>query len=218
MYMLRFSRIRCCGVIVTCSRLLMASFGPPLNFSKSLSIVVRFTSCNVRSIDSTALHRQSRAFSRHAGFYRCYHLFTVVDVVNVFENWAQVAVIPFRKTVISGELWGEQKKTTCRSRWSCIRNVNCRLNVQVLYIQGVVFNEPPTRLDGVAHQDGKEAVCFDRILDLYLKERPLVGIHRCLPKLIGVHLAQPFVTLDREVLFCHAKHTVQELFTRADIF
>src|SRR5215213_1602189 len=71
-----------------------------------------------------------------------------------------------------------------------------RLDVQVANIERVVLDELTTRLDRIAHQHGENLVRFHRIIDSDFQERSLVGIHRRLPKLLRVHLAQTFITLD----------------------
>jgi hypothetical protein len=43
------------------------------------------------------------------------------------------------------------------------------LNVQIFHIQSVVFNKLPTRLNLIAHQDGKDLIGFDRIFDIDLQ-------------------------------------------------
>ena len=53
------------------------------------------------------------------------------------------------------------------------------------------------RLYLVAHQDGKGFVRGGRVLQLYLQHDPGFRIHGRFPKLLGIHLAQALIPLDR---------------------
>src|SRR5205823_8527291 len=57
----------------------------------------------------------------------------------------------------------------------------------------VLLDEEATRLDLIAHQHREELVGGARVLDVYPDEQPLHGIHRRLPQLIRVHLAETLV-------------------------
>src|SRR6185369_8952294 len=81
------------------------------------------------------------------------------------------------------------------SRWFAVLAV---LDVQVPHFERVVLNERPPWLDFVAHQDGKDRVGFDVVLDADAEQAALGGIHGGLPELRRVHLAQALVALDRE--------------------
>ena len=52
----------------------------------------------------------------------------------------------------------------------------------------------------VAHQHREDAVGFGGVLDVHLAQDARVGVHRRLPQLVGVHLAETFVTLDVHAL------------------
>src|ERR1700749_3220907 len=69
------------------------------------------------------------------------------------------------------------------------------LNVQVLDIQCVILDKASARLDGVAY--------------LYLKQRALLGVHRRLPELLRVHLAQALVALNRQILLGRVKYPLK---------
>ena len=72
-----------------------------------------------------------------------------------------------------------------------------RSDVEVGHAQRVVLDELAPRLHVVAHERREDLVGADRILDLHLQQDALGRVHRRLPELLGVHLAQPLVALDR---------------------
>ena len=69
------------------------------------------------------------------------------------------------------------------------------LNVQILHIQRVVFDEFTPRFDLVAHEDGEDAVGFDGVFDADLEHGAFFGVDRRFPELFRVHLAKALVTL-----------------------
>src|SRR5262245_58977851 len=73
-----------------------------------------------------------------------------------------------------------------------------RLHVQVPNLQRVRLDEIPPGLDLVSHEDGEDLVGFDVVLDLNPEEPALRGVHRGLPELRRVHLAETLVALDRQ--------------------
>src|ERR1044072_1862047 len=90
------------------------------------------------------------------------------------------------------------------------------LNVQVLYIQRVILDKASSRLHGVAHEDGENRVGLDRVVYLHLKQRALVRVHRRLPELLRVHLAQTLIALNRQILLGRVKYPLKKLFPRLD--
>lgn len=70
------------------------------------------------------------------------------------------------------------------------------LDVQVLHIQGVVFDELSPRLDVLSHQSGKDRFALGDILELHGEERSPFGIHCRLPELRSRHLSQALIALD----------------------
>ena len=52
----------------------------------------------------------------------------------------------------------------------------------------------------VAHQHREDTVRFGGVLDIDLTQNARVGVHRRVPQLMGVHLAETFVTLDVHAL------------------
>src|SRR4051794_26309596 len=64
------------------------------------------------------------------------------------------------------------------------------LDVEELDVLGVLLDELATRLDRVAHQHGERAVGGGRIFDVDAHQQTLGRIHRRLPELLRVHLAE----------------------------
>src|SRR5262245_47844169 len=91
------------------------------------------------------------------------------------------------------------------------------LNVEVLHIERVVFNEASARLDLVAHQHGEDFVGLDRVVDPDLQERAFFGVHRRLPQLLRVHFAQAFVALNRQILLGRRQNVVEHFVARGDL-
>ena len=69
------------------------------------------------------------------------------------------------------------------------------LNVKILNFGGICDDELTARLYFVAHENVKIFVSKEIIIELYLLENPVGGIHCCLPKLFGIHFAESLVTL-----------------------
>src|SRR5690606_37364041 len=69
-------------------------------------------------------------------------------------------------------------------------------DIEIAHVQCVLFDELAARLDEVAHQLREDAVGFLHLLDLHLEQIALLGIHRGLPQLLGVHLTETLVALD----------------------
>src|SRR5436305_1298569 len=90
------------------------------------------------------------------------------------------------------------------------------LHIQVPHFQRVVLNERPPRLDLVAHEDGEDGVGVDVVLDLHAEEAALGGIHRGLPELRRVHLAEALVALDRKAFLGAFVEAVDRLLQRVE--
>src|ERR1043165_6397573 len=73
-------------------------------------------------------------------------------------------------------------------------------DVEEAHVAGVALDEPAPRLDVLAHEDREDLVRRRRVRQGDLEERAGVGIHRRLPQLVVVHLAEALVALDRVVL------------------
>ena len=85
------------------------------------------------------------------------------------------------------------------------------LDVQILHIQRVVFDELAAGFDDIAHEDGKDGIRFHLILNLHLQHGALVGVHGGFPQLRGIHFAQPFEALHGERFLPH-RHDVLHQF------
>ncbi len=59
------------------------------------------------------------------------------------------------------------------------------------------------RLDLLAHELGEHVVRLGGVVDVHPQQRARGGVHRRLPELVGVHLAEALEALDGEVLDLH---------------
>src|SRR5262249_21355208 len=73
-----------------------------------------------------------------------------------------------------------------------------RLYVEIPNVQRIIFDELPTRLDDIAHQNREHLVGIDSVVlvQVNLKQFSLLGIHRGLKQFLGVHLTETFKTFD----------------------
>ena len=69
-------------------------------------------------------------------------------------------------------------------------------HIEVLYLQGILGDELASGLDIISHQGAEDSFRLRRIGDRNLKERTGLRVHRGLPELSGIHLAQALVALD----------------------
>src|ERR1051325_12050264 len=74
------------------------------------------------------------------------------------------------------------------------------LDVEVAHVERVLLDEPPPRLDLVAHQRRKDLVGLVGVFDSHLQQDPRVWVHGRLPQLLGIHLAEPLEALDLEAV------------------
>src|SRR5579863_1225095 len=74
------------------------------------------------------------------------------------------------------------------------------LNVQVLHIERVVFDELAPRLHLVAHEDREDLVGLHCVVEAHLQHHARVRIERGLPQLARVHLAEALVALELHAL------------------
>src|SRR5580704_11556721 len=70
------------------------------------------------------------------------------------------------------------------------------LDVEVLHVEGVFFDELAASFDVFAHERGEDLFGGGDVLQLDLQECAAGGIHRGLPELRGGHLAEALVALD----------------------
>src|SRR3954470_935360 len=88
-------------------------------------------------------------------------------------------------------------------------------DVEVGHTQRVVLDELAAWLDLVTHQGREDLARGNRVLDLHLEQDALLRIHRGLPQLLGVHLAQALVALDRHAALRLGEEPVERLLERA---
>src|SRR5256885_1723815 len=91
------------------------------------------------------------------------------------------------------------------------------LNIQVHDFQRVVFDELAARFDIFTHKCRENIFCGNGVFELHLKQRTRVRVHGRVPKLLGVHFAQPFESRDGEIflsVFHHVVEHVGRLFLR----
>src|SRR6266567_8495987 len=91
------------------------------------------------------------------------------------------------------EDWISSSMTTCWTLSADSANVSClprgALRVDERFL-GVLLDELAARLDVLAHQDAEHPVRRRGVLQHDLLQHAGVGVHRGLPKLVGVHLPQ----------------------------
>src|SRR5262249_15296979 len=69
------------------------------------------------------------------------------------------------------------------------------LDIQVLHIERIVFNELAPRLNVFTHERGEDRFCFGDVFELHGEKCTMLGIHRRFPELRCSHLAQAFIAL-----------------------
>src|SRR5437016_2267778 len=89
-------------------------------------------------------------------------------------------------------------------------NIQCR-------VQRVVLDEFAPRLDEFAHQLGEEIVGLVGVLDFYQQKRAPIFVERRLPQLIGVHLAETLIALQRQSFPGPLKDRLEQLARRAHL-
>lgn len=57
------------------------------------------------------------------------------------------------------------------------------LNIEILHVEGVIFNELSARLNIFAHKRGENGICFCDVLELDSKKCTPLGVHCGFPKL-----------------------------------
>src|SRR6476620_7691986 len=101
---------------------------------------------------------------------------------------------------IKGGLLTTDYRLRTEPRATRLQSVVCRprsvLDVKILDVQRIAFDELPARLDLIAHQRGEHQVRFRVVFGLHLQQRPLLRLHRRRPELIGVTIAEDLVTVD----------------------
>src|SRR5215472_10935153 len=75
-----------------------------------------------------------------------------------------------------------------------------RSDVQEPDVLGVAGDERAAGLDVLAHQHTEQLVRLGGVVQGHLQEQAVRRVHRGLPQLVGVHLAETLVALDAVVL------------------
>src|SRR5450759_1999713 len=73
-------------------------------------------------------------------------------------------------------------------------------DIEVLDLAGFALDEVLARLDSLAHQHRENGVCLGRVFDLGPQQGPRLRVHRGVPELVGVHLAEALEALNGDVL------------------
>src|SRR4029079_16910803 len=73
-------------------------------------------------------------------------------------------------------------------------------DVKVLHLACLALDEVLARTDLLAHQHRADLVGQPAIIAVDLEERPRLGVHRRLPELVGVHLAEALEALNGQIL------------------
>ena len=81
----------------------------------------------------------------------------------------------------------------CYKLW---RRIPTGSNIQEANVFRVAGDETAAGLDVFAHQNREQLVSGGRVVEGDLAQHPDVGIHRRLPKFLGVHLTKTLVPLD----------------------
>src|SRR5688572_16961223 len=85
------------------------------------------------------------------------------------------------------------------------------LNVQIPYVERVVFDELAAWLDLVAHECGEHLVRFGVVFGAHLHQRAVVRVHRRVPERVGIHLAETLVAVDRHALLARDDEKLDEV-------
>src|SRR6185503_15128282 len=91
-------------------------------------------------------------------------------------------------------LWSRRAEPVGRA--SRRRSLTRNLDIEVRDVQGVLLDELPARLDGVAHQHREHLIGADGVFHRDLEERARVGLHSRVRELLRVHLAETLVALE----------------------
>ena len=86
------------------------------------------------------------------------------------------------------------------------------LDIQVADVQGVVFDEDPTRLNHVSHEDVEHATGLQGVVvvEFHLEEAAALGIHRGLVEFLGVHFTKTLESLDLDAAAADFLHDLED--------
>src|SRR5713101_7739009 len=112
------------------------------------------------------------------------------------------------------EMRSNQRHVTAElcSAWTdeCVRPYASLLNVQVLHVQRIVFDEFSAGFYVFAHQGGEDGFALGYVFEADLQEGAALGIHGCFPKLLGGHFSEAFVALDDVLLAAFVQDVVEK--------
>src|SRR6187200_2641209 len=91
------------------------------------------------------------------------------------------------------QLCGENSKVVPSARTNAFAGAS---DVKVLDLPGLGLDEVLARSDLLTHQHREDLVREGGVLQVDPQERPRLRVHRRLPELVGVHLAEPLEPLD----------------------
>src|SRR3972149_9873793 len=95
-------------------------------------------------------------------------------------------------------------------RWVFCRAISSPLYVEVGDLEGVPVYELSPRFHAVAHEPREYVVGLHGVLYGHLQKAPLLRVHRRLPELVRVHLAEALVPLDGQALLPEIEYVVHE--------
>src|ERR1017187_1131840 len=84
------------------------------------------------------------------------------------------------------------------------------LDIQILHVERVVFDEFSTRFHVFAHQRGEDSFALGYVFQSDLQERAALGIHGGFPELLGGHFSQAFVALDGVLLAAFVQDVIEK--------
>jgi hypothetical protein len=122
----------------------------------------------------------------------------------------ELSVCPYPISVIVS-----QQHLFCKSKavYSFSAAETVFLNIQILHFQSVLLYKRPPLVHIIAHQYAEKPVCFAGIFQTNLQQRPRLGVHGSLPKLLGIHFAKSLKPLDfhiaRSDLPYHRRNLIQ---------
>ena len=83
------------------------------------------------------------------------------------------------------------------------------LDIQILHVEGVVFDKLPARLYVFAHERGKDSFALGEVFELHRQECATLGVHSSFPELLRGHLTQAFVALHRVVFAAFRQNIIE---------
>src|SRR5437879_2059276 len=84
-------------------------------------------------------------------------------------------------------------------------------DVEVLHVEGILFDEFAALLDVFTHQRGEHLLRLDYVLELHFQQRARLGVHGGGPQLLGIHFAQALEARNGEVLLGVLEHESEDL-------